>query len=146
MFGKKRVVTGMLRYVMMVARAFLKAPFANVEVSTPYFSGTVEALCLQDPLYELIIGNISGGEHLTIHMRLKCLNAAVTLAQTRVSTEVKPLKIADVTNQLAVARKKLIQFQEENLSLSKCIKKEGPLVRNKKKHQLRKTERDFVLS
>ena len=53
-------LTGKVGYIMTVARTFLKAPFANVEISTPYYSGTVEALCLRDPLYQLIIGNIPG--------------------------------------------------------------------------------------
>ena len=56
---KKEQLTGEVGYVMTVARTLLKAPFANVEVSTPYFNGIVTALCLKDPLYELIIENIS---------------------------------------------------------------------------------------
>ena len=53
-------LTGKVGYVMTAARTLLKAPFVNVEVSTPYFSGTVKALYLRDPLHQLIIGNISG--------------------------------------------------------------------------------------
>ena len=45
---------------MTVVCTLLKGPFANVEINTPYYSGTVEALCLRDPLYQLIIGNIPG--------------------------------------------------------------------------------------
>ena len=45
---------------MTVAPTFFKALLANVEVSTSYFSGVLEALYLKDPLYQLIIGNISG--------------------------------------------------------------------------------------
>ena len=43
---------------MTVVSTLLKAPFEKVEVSTPYLSGTAQALCLKKPLYELIIGNI----------------------------------------------------------------------------------------
>ena len=55
-------LTGKVGYtsIMTVARTLLKAPFANVEMNTSYFSGTVEALCLRDPLYPLIVGNIPG--------------------------------------------------------------------------------------
>ena len=55
-------LTGKVGYIniMMVARTLLKASFANVEISTSYYNGTVEALCLRDPLYQLIIGNIPG--------------------------------------------------------------------------------------
>ena len=37
-------LTGKVGYIMTVARTLLKASFANVEISTPYYSGTVEAL------------------------------------------------------------------------------------------------------
>ena len=53
-------LTGKVGYIMTVARTLLKDPFANVEINTPYFSGTVEALCLRDPLHQLIIDNIPG--------------------------------------------------------------------------------------
>ena len=51
-------LTGKVGYIMTVARFLLKAPFANVEISTPYYSGIVEALCLRDPVYHVITGNI----------------------------------------------------------------------------------------
>ena len=67
---KKEPLTGKIGYVMTVARTLLKIPFVNVEVSTPYFSETVKALCLKDLLYELIIEIFSEREHPTILMRL----------------------------------------------------------------------------
>ena len=39
-----------------------RAPMAKVEVDTPFYVGTVEALCLQDPLFDLIIRNVRGAE------------------------------------------------------------------------------------
>ena len=35
-------------------------PVAKIDVDTPYFRGSVEALCMESPLYGLILGNISG--------------------------------------------------------------------------------------
>ena len=32
----------------------------KVEVSSPYYSGKIEALCVEKPVYDLIIGNIKG--------------------------------------------------------------------------------------
>jgi len=37
-----------------------KTPVAEVEVNTPYYQGKVRALCMRDPLYDVVIGNISG--------------------------------------------------------------------------------------
>ena len=39
-----------------------KVPIARVNVDTPYLSGTVEALCLQDAIYDVIIGNVPGAK------------------------------------------------------------------------------------
>lgn len=36
----------------------IQVPVARVKVDTPYFTGNVEAWCLENPLYSLIIGNI----------------------------------------------------------------------------------------
>ena len=55
---KQEQLTDNIGYLMTVARTLLKTPFACVEVSTSYFSGTVETLCLKNPLYELMTGNI----------------------------------------------------------------------------------------
>ena len=129
--------TGKLGYIMTVARTLLKAPFANIEISTPCYNGTVEALCLRDPLYQLIIGNIPGARAPDDPDETWCVKAAaVTRSQARKSIESKPLKVAlgvaEVANQMAVTKDKLIQLQEEDPSLSKYMTKEAPLVKNGK--------------
>ena len=104
-------LTGKVGYIMTVARTLLKAPFANVEISTPYFNGTVEALCLRDPLYQLIIGNIPGARAPDNPDEARCVEAAaVTRSQARRSTESKPLKVVEATNQMTVTKDKLIQL------------------------------------
>ncbi|XP_064479202.1 uncharacterized protein LOC135392418 [Ornithodoros turicata] len=35
-------------------------PEAVLEVDTPYYSGRLEAICLDDPLYDLVLGNVPG--------------------------------------------------------------------------------------
>ena len=126
-------LTSKVGYIMTVARTLLKAPFANVEISTPYYSGTVEALYLRDPLYQLIIGNIPGARAPDDPDETWCVEAAaVTRSQPRKSTESKPLKLAKAMNQMAVTKNKLIQLQGENPSLSKYMTEEAPLVRNGK--------------
>ena len=116
---------------MTVARTLLKAPFANVEVSTLYYSGTMEDLCLKDPLYELIIGNIARSRDSDDLDETWCVKAAaITRSQSRISTEGKPLRVAEVTDKLAITKDRLTQLQEKESSLSNYIKKKAPLVRN----------------
>ena len=52
--------TGKVGHIMTVDRTLKRVPIAKVEVDTPFYVGTVEALCLQDPLFDLIIGNVPG--------------------------------------------------------------------------------------
>ena len=45
---------------MLIDGTILKVPLAKIYVHTPYFSGETEAMCMQKPVFDLIIGNISG--------------------------------------------------------------------------------------
>jgi hypothetical protein len=35
-------------------------PIAKIKVQTPYYIGDVEAMCMENPVYDLIIGNVPG--------------------------------------------------------------------------------------
>lgn len=90
-------MTGKVDYVMTVARTLLRAPFANVKLKTSYFSGAVEALCLKDPLCELIIGNIPGARAPCYPDKNFCMKVpAVQREQTNLKDETKPLKVSEV--------------------------------------------------
>ena len=48
---------GEVGYMMTVDRTLIKAPIARIEVDISYFNtGTVEAMCMKNPLFDLIIG------------------------------------------------------------------------------------------
>ena len=47
-------------YMMTVNRTLIRAPISRIEVDTPLYTGTVEAMCMKDPLFDLIIGNVPG--------------------------------------------------------------------------------------
>ena len=52
--------TGKSHMCMMVDRSTLEVPEAKVYLSTSYFEGEVIALCMENPLVEVILGNIQG--------------------------------------------------------------------------------------
>ena len=80
-----------------------------MEVSTPYYSGTAEVLCLKNLLNELIMRNIYGARAPNDSDETWCVKAAaITRSQSRISTEAKPLKVAEVTDQLAMTKNRLI--------------------------------------
>ena len=45
---------------MVIDGTVRKTPVAEVEVNTPYYQGKVRAVRMRNPLYDVIIGNISG--------------------------------------------------------------------------------------
>ena len=61
-FVKKEQYTGQYKVMIRIDNSRVKAPTAKVKVDTPYYSGVVEAVCLDDALYDLVIGNIDGAK------------------------------------------------------------------------------------
>ncbi|KAH9365088.1 hypothetical protein HPB48_010611 [Haemaphysalis longicornis] len=65
-------------------------PVAEIEVETPYFSGSVTALCMERSMYDLILGNIDGVRDPDDPINLTAQEEAVAsaLQDTSRSTEV----------------------------------------------------------
>ena len=50
--------TGDLNVMLLIDNTARKVPIARIYVDTPYLTGHVEAQCLSDPIYDLIIGKV----------------------------------------------------------------------------------------
>ncbi len=89
---------------------------AEIEVETPFFNGVVTAVCMERPLYDLIIGNIpevkAGGRK-----RDKCVGlAVVTRAQSQKSkTETKLKVLNEVDTEMSVDQLKKMQTEDGSL-------------------------------
>ncbi|XP_014678244.1 PREDICTED: uncharacterized protein LOC106818043 [Priapulus caudatus] len=55
---REEELTGKTRKYMMMDRTIRKAPLARVYIKTPFLTGEVEALCLDRPIYDVVIGNV----------------------------------------------------------------------------------------
>jgi len=55
--------TGTTFLCMLVDGTVKRYPTAIVELDTPYLSGRVQALCMDYPVHEVIIGNVPGAKH-----------------------------------------------------------------------------------
>ena len=51
-------LTGEQHLLYMIDNSVLHVPTAICHIRTPFFSGEVEVLCLQNPVCDLILGNI----------------------------------------------------------------------------------------
>ena len=70
-----------------------KVPIARITVDTPYVKGHVEAQCLPDAIYDLIIGNVPGArpaDEPDPSWQKEC--AVTARSQTKKDGEVTPFK------------------------------------------------------
>ena len=52
--------TGDFNVMLLIDNTTRKVPIAKIDIDTPYLSGQVEAQCLPDTIYDLIVGNVPG--------------------------------------------------------------------------------------
>ena len=119
---KKDDFTGSMGYVMAIDRTLKKASIAEIKVDTPYYTGVTQALCLRDPLFNLVIGNIPGAQnpHGLVSGVVTCA-AAVTRDQARKEARIKPLATKDVTAQTSITKDELAKLQQEDTTLEKYV-------------------------
>jgi len=53
-------LTGQEARCVLIDGSVRRAPVAQVFLDTPYFTGITTAVCMENPLYEVIVGNIPG--------------------------------------------------------------------------------------
>ena len=69
-------------------------PLARIQVNTPYFTGEVEAMCIENPLYDLIIGNVPAVSNTPDPEQRMQGNAATTHSQQEQAK--RPIKLLKV--------------------------------------------------
>ena len=123
--------TGEMGHIMTVDRTIKRASMAKVEVDTPFYVGTVEALSLQDPIFDLIIGNVPVARRSDdLNPEWGVVTAVTTRAQARSGKDPKPLKMKEVTGKMSINKKDLIKMQEEEPTLQKLKQLKGTETRN----------------
>ena len=122
--------TGEMGHIMTVDRTIKRAPKAKVEVDTSFYVETVEALCLHDPLFDLIIGNVPGaGRSDDPNPEWVVVTAVATRAQARIGKNPKPLNMKKVRDKTSINNKDLIKMQEEDPTLQKLKQLNGTETR-----------------
>ena len=86
-------LVGKESYVTLIDETTQKYPLAVIDVDCPFFTGKTEALCMEDTLYDLVIGNIDGSK---LPEMSHFSAAAVTRSQAKQSENAcKKLKVPD---------------------------------------------------
>ncbi|KAJ8029627.1 hypothetical protein HOLleu_29069 [Holothuria leucospilota] len=55
---KDEQLTGETRTCVLIDNTVRRFPLAKISISTPYFTGQVKAMCMTNPVYDLVLGNI----------------------------------------------------------------------------------------
>ena len=53
-------MTGGTETCILIDGTVRRTPVAEIEIETPYYTGKVKAVCMDNPLYDVIIGNVPG--------------------------------------------------------------------------------------
>ena len=112
--------TGSMGYVVAIDRTLKEAPIAEIKVDTPYYMEVTPTICLQDPLFDLVIRNIPRARNLGDPVAgVETCAAAVTRVQTRKAITVKPLVTKDMTAQTSITKNGLAKLHLEDTTLEK---------------------------
>ena len=112
--------TGESSSMLLIDNTVRKVPIAKISVDTPYFSGQIEAECLPDTIYDLIIGNVPGArpaEDPDPVWQEAC--AVTTRGQAKKAEQHIPLTVPSSSESAIMDKEKLIQMQHEDQSLQK---------------------------
>jgi len=113
-------MTGGTETCILIDGTVRRTPVAEIEIEMPYYTGKVTAVCMDNPLYDVIIGNMPGVSD-EDNTRLE-VQAVVTRAQAK--QQVKPIKPLKVIENLGedVSKEKLITLHGQDPSLAKFMK------------------------
>ena len=111
--------TGRVELMQMVDNSVIRVPIANVEIDSPHLSGQVQALCPQDAVYDVIVGNVPGAKPADDpNLQWVAAQAAVTRAARRREVERAPALCQTPEKQwISVNREETIKMKAEDDSL-----------------------------
>ena len=105
----------------MIDKTIRQVPLVKIHIDTPYLKGEVEAQCLPDAIYDLIIGNAEGARDTgNSDPEWGKAGAVVTRSQTKKALQpMKPLKILSQGTDTAIMKQELVRLQQADNSLKK---------------------------
>ena len=119
---KEEDFIGSMGYVMAIDQTLKEAPIAEIKVDMPYYTGVTKTICSRHPLFNLVIGNISGSQNPDDPVpSVETCVAVVTRAQVWKDATIKPLVAKDVTAKTSIAKHELAKLQQEDATLEKYV-------------------------
>ena len=126
--------TGDFNVPLLIDNTARKVPIAKIDIDTPYLKGQVEAQCLPDAVYDLIIGNVPGARAAddpdpSWQGLVQEACAVTTRSQAKKAGERIPLKVPGTKENPIIDSEKLKHMQRHEKSLQKYWEKDDVVVR-----------------
>ena len=123
-YVKPEEYTGKNQTCMMIDGSIIQVPIAKINVDTPYLVGTVEAMCMEHPVYDLVIGNVDGARSPDDPCKDWCQTSDKACVLTRSQKEsltktIKPLFVGTKFTCEPVTVEDFISLQKEDKTLDK---------------------------
>lgn len=136
--------TGDFNCMLLIDNTVRKVPIARITIDSPYLSGEVDAQCLPNAIYDLIIGNVAGAqpaEDPDPGWQEAC--AVTTRSQAMKDGKQMPLKAASGSKSAIVDRNELVILQHKDKSLEKYRDRKDIKVKGEQEVSFK--EKDSVL-
>ena len=130
-------LTGEFNVMLLIDNMARKVSIAKIDIDTPYLKGQVEAQCLLDPIYDLVIGNVPGAraaddpdpswqDHLqeanTVTARSQAKTAGESLLLKIPSTDISPVVDREKPRQMQCGDESLLKYVERSDKLREPLK------------------------
>ena len=111
--------SGRVGLMQTVDNSVIRVPIANVQIDSTYLSGQVQALCPQDAVYDVKVGNVPGARPADDpNLQWVAAQAAVTRAARRREVEGAPANCQPSEKQwILLNKEEIIKMQAEDDSL-----------------------------
>ena len=108
-------LTGKEERCILIDGTIRRTPVAEIFVETSYYTGIVTAVCMKNPIYDLIIGNIKGATDPDLSMQP--IQAVQTRSQARAVKGLTPL----VTPIIDLGSEDVAKLQDEDETLHRAL-------------------------
>ena len=115
---------------MMADGSVIKTALAKVYIDSPYFVGEVIAWCMQNPLYDVSIGNVDGARDPNDPELNHEVGIVTRLKDKKMAQPYSKLKVPDSISHVSVDDIKSAQQSDESLvKIGEQVKSEAVLVK-----------------
>ena len=142
--------TGKSSWCVLMDGTIKKCSLANIQVDCPFYTGEIEAMVMENPIYDLVLGNAPGVRKTPDQnwgKQSDHIGAVVTRAQAKRNEEsIKPLNVAHIDVPFVNASK-LEEAQRKDTSLGKLwdLAQRGEILKTRGKQNYRYEVRNGIL-